>query len=158
MDDSRAFTRHALATLAYRAAKPLRGAPAGFGEFRARDSARTPGQILAHMGDLMDWALSAVSGRERWQVSVPLAWDGECARFFGAVSALDAFLASGAPPAVPLDRVFQGPLADALTHVGQLSMLRRLADAPVRGENYYAADIRIGATGADQAAPRREFD
>lgn len=158
MDDTRSFTRHVLATLSYRAAKPLRGAPPAFGDFRAHESARTPVQVVAHLGDLMEWAHSAVSGQERWQVSVPQAWEAECARFFAAVTALDAFLASDAPLAVPLDRIFQGPLADALTHVGQLSMLRRQAGAPVRGENYYRADIRIGATGADQAAPRREFD
>ena len=110
------------------------------------------------MGDLLDWALSSVSGAETWHNSKPLSWPEERARFFAALERLDAYLASDAPAAVSLDKLFQGPIADALTHVGQLTMLRRQHGAPVRGENYYVAKIETGRTGADQPAPVREFD
>jgi len=154
----RRFLRHCVATLAYRSAKALRGAPAGFGEFRISDTARTPGEILAHMGDLLDWALSLAKGTQAWHNSHVLAWSDGIERFFVSLRAFDAYLASDAPLNAPVERLFQGPIADALTHVGQIATLRRLAGAPVRGENYYVADIVTGRVGAEQAPPRREFD
>lgn len=152
------FLRHTVATLAYRAGKALRGAPDGFGELRLSNNARTPGEILAHMGDLLDWALSIAEGRQAWRDSAPLPWEQEVQRFFAALAALDGYLASGAPLHASPEKIFQGPIADALTHVGQIATRRRLAGAPVRGENYLRADIAIGRVGPDQAAPRREFD
>jgi hypothetical protein len=154
----RAFLRHTLATLAYRAAKPLRDAPPGFAVFRAAPGTRTPVEILAHMGDLLDWALSIAQGRERWRNSTPLDWDAEVSRFFKALRAFDDCLAGEAPLSVPAEKLFQGPIADALTHTGQLTMLRRLAGSPVRGENYYVARIESGGVGPDQPEPKREFD
>lgn len=150
--------RHTLATLAYRAAKTLRDAPAAFAEFRVSKTSRTPAQILAHMGDLFDWALSLSQGNERWHDSEPLPWDQEVRRFHAALEAFDAYLSSGLPLAASAEQLFQGPIADALTHVGQLAMLRRLAGAPIRGENYFRANITAGCVGSDQAAPRREFE
>lgn len=150
--------RHTLATVAYRGAKALRDAPDGFSTFRVRQGSRTPGEILAHMGDLFDWALSIVSGAETWQPSPPRAWNEDVQRFFEALRTLDARLAAGGASAVSAERLFQGPIADALTHVGQIAMLRRLAGAPVRGENYFKADIAAGRVTAEQSAPRREFD
>ena len=150
--------RHALATLAYRAGKAVRGAPAEFAGFQAAPGVRTPLQILAHMGDLCDWALSMARGKQEWKNSAPLAWDAEAARFFAALKAFDDFLASGEPVAAPLERLFQGPVADALQHTGQLTILRRIAGAPIRGENYFKAEISIGRVGAEQAAPKLEFD
>jgi hypothetical protein len=155
---SRELLRHAIATLAYRGGKALRGAPGGFGEFRVAEGSRTPSQILAHIGDLFDWALSLLKGAQEWHNSDPLPWDKGSQRFFGALEALDVFLASGAPLGCSPDRLFQAPIADALTHIGQISMLRRLAGAPVRAENYFTAEIVTGRTGAQQAAPRMEFD
>ena len=157
MDERRAFLRHTLATVAYRGGKALRGAPPEFAAFRAGDSSRTPAQILAHVGDLFDWALSIAQGRQAWRDSTPLAWDAEVARFFAALQRFDEFLASDAPLADSAERLFQGPIADALTHVGQLAMLRRLANAPIKGENYHKAEIAAGRVGAAQSAPRREF-
>lgn len=153
-----ALLRHAVATLAYRGGKALRGAPAAFGEFRAGDSTRTPGQILAHIGDLLDWALSKANGAEKWHNSAPLTWEKGSERFFAALTALDARLASPKRLACAPEELFQGPVADALTHVGQLSMLRRLAGAPVRGENYAKAKIEAGRLGPEQSAPTLEFD
>ena len=157
-DPIRQFLRHNLATIAYRSAAALRGAPDSFAEFRAYETTRTPGQILAHMGDLFDWALSIAKEKEQWHDSKPLRWDEEKQRFFTALRALDDHLASDLPLTCPAERLFQGPIADALTHVGQIAMLRRLAGAPARGENFYVAEIAAGRVGEDQASPRRQFD
>ena len=157
-DEKREMLRHTLATLAYRGGKAVREAPEGFGEFRAGEGTRTPAEILAHVGDLLDWALWLARGEQRWQDSAPLPWGEEVARFFQGLAALDAFLASEEPLAATAERLFQGPIADALTHVGQISLLRRVAGAPVRGENYFKAEIAAGRVGAEQAAPRREFE
>lgn len=153
-------TRHALATLAYRASKAVRGASAAFADFRTNESTRTPAQILAHMGDLMDWGLAMSRGEPKWHNSEPLPWAREIERFFAALTAWDRFLASGAPVEHPIDKLFQGPIADALTHTGQVMMLRRMAGEPVRGESYNRAPIAIGQTGFEQPAPdpRYEFD
>jgi len=157
MDERTALLRHTLATLAYRGAKVMRGAAAEFAEYRIGVSPRTPAQILAHIGDLLDWALSMVEGNEVWHNSPPLAWEQGTARFFAALEALDRRLASGPPPACPPEKLFQGPIADALTHVGQIAMLRRLAGCPMHGENYFAADIAVGRVGAAQAVAVAEF-
>ena len=157
MDEKIALLRHTLATLAYRGGKALRGAPAEFAGFSIGKPPRTPGQILAHMGDLLDWSLSMVDGKETWHDSPALAWEQGTVRFFAGLEALDRRLASDAPPACPVERLFQGPIADALTHVGQIAMLRRLAGCPISGENYFVADIAAGRVGARQAAPVKEF-
>lgn len=156
----REFLRHTVATVSYRAAKALRGAPPSFAGFRAGPSSRTPVEILAHMGDLFDWALSMAIGAPKWKDSTPLPWDEECARFFRSVTAFDDLLASPDEIRYELTRLFQGPVADALTHTGQLTMLRRLHGAPIKGESYNWADIVVGHVGFDQAPPdpRYEFD
>jgi len=155
---SRGLLRHTVATLAYRGGKALRGAPDGFAQFRVGETTRTPGQILAHVGDLLDWGLSLAKGAQKWQSSDPLEWDKGSERFFTSLQALDAYLASDAPIGCSAEKLLQAPLADALTHVGQISMLRRMAGAPVRAENYFKADIVAGRVGTEQAAPKMEFD
>jgi hypothetical protein len=157
-DPKRQLLRHAVATLAYRGGKTLRGAPAGFAEFRASEGTRTPGQILAHLGDLLDWALCIAKGKQEWHDSPPLSWDQEVQRFSAALRAFDDYLAAPLPLGSSPEKLFQGPVADALTHIGQIAMLRRLAGSPVRGENYFRADIAAGRVGLEQAAPVREFD
>jgi hypothetical protein len=157
MEAKRDLLRHALATIGYRGAKAVRGAPEPFAAFSAGDGVRTPVQILAHIGDLFDWALSLAKGAQAWRDSSPLPWEQEVARFFETLGHLDAFLASDEPLASSAERIFQGPVADALTHVGQLAMLRRMAGMPIRAENYFKADIVGGRVGPNQAAPRREF-
>lgn len=157
MNDSRVLLRHTLATLAYRGGKVLRGASPAFAAFHASESTRTPVEILAHVGDLMDWACSIAKGKAVWTDATPLPWDAECARFFAGVKAFDDLLASDAVIEQPMEKLFQGPVADALTHIGQIAILRRLAGEPVKGENYFVAAIETGRVGADQAAPRKEF-
>jgi hypothetical protein len=157
-DSKREMLRHTVATLAYRGAKAVRGAPDSFASFHASETARTPAQILAHIGDLLDWGLSMVKGAEVWNNSEPLAWHQEVARFHQALESFDSYLASEAELSATSERLFQGPIADAFTHVGQLTMLRRIEGAPIKGENYSRAGIAAGRVGADQAAPKREFD
>jgi len=155
---ARSLLRHAVATLAYRGGKALRGAPDHFADFRAGGTTRTPAQILAHIGDLLDWALSLAKGKQKWHNSKPVSWEEGSKRFFAALKAFDSYLASNKPLGCSSEKLFQGPVADALTHIGQISMLRRLAGAPVRGENYLQAGIEVGVVGAKQAAPKFEFD
>ncbi len=155
MNEKRDFLRHTLASLAYRTARALENAPASFAEFDG--AGRTPVKILAHMGDLFDWALSMAEGKPAWHVSKPLAWAEEQERFFGVLGAFDAYLASTAELHAPAERLFQGPIADALTHAGQLAMLRRLAGAPIAGENFYVAAIAAGQVDAAQPAPVKPF-
>jgi len=157
-DPKREFLRHAVATLAYRCGKTLRDAPSSFAEFRAVEKTRTPVEILAHIGDLLDWVLSQAAGKVEWHNSQPLPWTEEVARFFAALEKFDAHLASDAPLATPIEKLFQGAIADALTHTGQLAMLRRMAGAPVKGENYSRAHITAGTVGSNQAAAVSEFD
>ena len=149
--------RHAVATLAYRAAKVLRDAPR-FGDVRAAPSTRSASQIVAHMADLLEWAVRAADGSAEWRAVSSGSWDGDMTRFFAAIGALDERLASDEPLACEAQRIFQGPIADALTHVGQLATLRRLAGSGVRGESYFRADIRPGQVGREQAPPTFEFD
>lgn len=148
--------RHTLATLAYRAGKVLRDAPPGFSDFRASETSRSAGQILAHMGDLMDWGASIAEGNQAWKDSPLQAWDADVDRFFAALARFDAALAAAGAGA-PAEKLFQGPVADALTHTGQLAMMRRLAGVPIKGENYFIAEIAEGRVGREQAPPRREF-
>jgi hypothetical protein len=156
-DPKRELLRHALATLAYRGGKAVRNAPEGFAVFHVDEGVRAPGQILAHIGDLMDWALSIAMGKQTWHDSKPLAWEKEVERFYAALKKFDDYLASNEPLHAPPEKLLQGPIADALTHVGQIAMLRRVGGEPIKGENYYQAEITLGRVGAEQAKPKREF-
>jgi hypothetical protein len=155
MNEKRELLRHNVAALAYRAARALDGAPDTFATFDG--CGRQPVKILAHMGDLFDWALSAVQGSERWHNSAPLAWPEEKARFFATLKAFDDYLASDQPMHAAAEPLFQGPIADALTHVGQIAMMRRLAGSPSRGENFFVAKIEAGQVSADQPPAVRPF-
>jgi len=154
------FLRHTIATLAYRAAKTVRGTGESFATFCPGPTSKTPLQIVAHMGDLFDWGLTMLEGAPKWNSAPPLKWEPECDRFFASLKRFDERLASGKPMHCELTLVFQGPVADALTHTGQLAMLRRLSGSPMRGESYNRADIRIGVLGMSQTPPdpRFEFD
>ena len=157
-DSKRELLRHTIATLAYRGGKALRGAPQEFPTFRASDTTRTPVEILAHIGDLLDWMLHLLQGQHLWKGSKPGAWETEVGRFFEALARLDQHLASEESLGSPAEKLFQGPIADAFTHVGQIALLRRLAGSPVRGENYLKAEITEGRVGPDQSGARLEFD
>ena len=156
-DPVRQLLRHTVATVAYRAGKALRTAPERFGTFHIGDKTRSPAQILAHLGDLLDWALSIAQGEQTWHDSTPLPWNAEVDRFFTALQKFDDYLASSEPLHGSAEGLFQGPVADALSHIGQIAMLRRLAGSPILGENYFKADVVAGRVSLDQAARRREF-
>ncbi len=157
-DPSRGLLRHTLATLAYRGAKAIRGAPPSFSSFRAGERTRTAVEILSHLGDLLDWSLSLVEGGHEWRDAGGEDWQSEAARFHDRLAALDRRLSEPRPLGCAPERLFQGPIADALSHVGQIAMLRGMAGSPVRGENYFKADIEVGVLGPEQAAPRVEFE
>jgi hypothetical protein len=158
MNEARSLLRHTLATIAYRGGKAIRNAGPSFGEYGAPDTSRTPGKILAHIGDLMDWGSAMCEGRREWHDSSPLAWEKECERFFASVKKFDDYLASDKPLQVSAEKLFQAPIADALTHIGQIAMLRRMARVPMKSEYYVIAEITAGRVGPDQVPPRKEFD
>src|SRR5678815_1753976 len=158
MDNTRALLRHTVATVAYRGGKAVRGAPASFASFSGDGTDRTAVKILAHIGDLYDWALTQAKGAEAWNDSTPLDWDREVDRFFAALQRFDEYLASDAPLAATPEKLFQGAIADSLTHIGQIAILRRLGGAKMKSENYSKADIVAGRVGQEQTAAKREFD
>ena len=154
----RIMLRHLVATLAYRAAKVLRDAPADFGGFQVDPERRRPVQIVAHMADLMAWAVTLAHGEYVWKAEGSHDWNTEVGRFFDGLAALDGALQTGPLPEGAEEKLIQGPLADALTHVGQLALLRGLSGVPVRPESYARANIAAGRVGMTQPAPVREFD
>ena len=158
MKETRRFLRHATATLAYRGAKALRGAPPEFAHFKAGPTTRTPLEILTHIGDLLEVSAARLRGPAQWKAAPPDTWERQSARFHSALASIDEALASEAPIEVPLDKWYQGPFADALTHVGQIAMLRRMSGAPMKGEAYFYADIKPGRVGPDQVAPEAKYE
>jgi hypothetical protein len=157
-DGTRQFLRHTLATLAYRSSRALRGAPWDFAETRVQPDTRSAVEIVAHLGDLLEWAVSSVQGDPKWNPQPPGAWQTEIDRFYTAMQKLDDLLAGEAPLGCPAEQLFQGPIADALTHVGQLSTLRRVAGSSAGSENFFIADIAIGKVGREQSPAKYEFD
>jgi hypothetical protein len=157
-NSSREMLRHTVATIAYRGGKAIANLPKNFADFKASETTRTPVEILAHIGDLFDWALSMAKGKPVWNNATPLNWEAESKRFFDCLQAFDDYLASDETVNASLEKLFQGPIADALTHVGQINILRRMFDAPVKGENYFVANVEIGRVGEKQSATRIEFD
>ncbi|MEO6726426.1 MAG: hypothetical protein ABIP14_14160 [Blastocatellia bacterium] len=162
----RQMLRHAIATVAYRGKKAIANAPESFAEFCVNGPdknlaiipVKTPAQILAHIGDLFDWALLLAKGEYAWRGSAPLAWAEETARFSRVLEAFDQYLASEEPLLAPAEKLFQGPIADALTHIGQIAMLRRISASPIKGENYFKAEIIVGRFGVEPSNNRAEFD
>lgn len=153
-----ALLRHTIATLAYRAGKVLRDFPGAAVSQRVAEASRTPLELVSHLGDLMEWAERLARGEYRWEARDEGEWSQAVARFFRGIAALDAALAARHADARPLEQIFQGPVADALTHVGQLALMRGMSGAPVRPESYAKAEIRAGSVGIDQPPPRYEFD
>ena len=144
MDLKREVLRHMVATVAYRGGLACADAPESFATFRAHSTTRTPGEILAHIGDLIEGSLHLVKGDLIFLTSTPLPWKEEVMRFFSAVKAFDSYLASEGQLACPVEKLVQGPVGDALTHVGQIVMLRRMAGSPIRPEPYFTAEIVAG--------------
>jgi hypothetical protein len=160
VNEVRQFLRHATAVIAYRGSKVLRGVPPAFASFKAGPATRTPLEILAHIGDLLEVSAARLRGPAQWKEATPDDWETQSARFHAALASIDEALAAEHPIDVPLEKWYQGPFADALTHVGQLAMLRRMFGAPMKGEAYFFADVRAGRVGPEQtpAEAKYEFD
>ncbi len=156
-NEQRAFLRHTLATLAYRCSKTLRDAPEDFADFKTAQTVNTPLFLISHIADLLEWALSAARGEAKYPSTVIQSWSLESARFYAGLKALDDYLATDVTIDASFERLFQGPIADALTHTGQLALLRRMAGAPIYGENYFVADITTGLVGEDQPTAKRKL-
>jgi hypothetical protein len=155
---ARNLLRHTVAALAYRAEKVLRDPPDGFADLRLSPQSRSPREIVSHLADLMEWGERMARGEYRWAPGTDEGWGAACDRFFAGLGALDRAIDTATFDPYPPGMVFQGPIADALTHVGQLAMLRGLAGGPVRPESYARAEIAVGRVGRDQSSTRREFD
>ena len=140
-DVKRELLRHLVAALAFRAKIAVRGAPEEFPGFKIDETVRTPAQILAHLGDLLEGSLYLMKGELVYLNTAPGVWKDDLKRFFRAAQAFDAFLASDAALRQPIEKIIQGPISDALTHVGQIVLLRRAAGSPVQSEAYFAAEI-----------------
>jgi hypothetical protein len=154
---SRDTLRQLTATLAYRAAKVLRDVPPSFATYQLSPASRTPVEIVAHMGDLMHWGTWLARGEHTWKADGSTDWNREVPRFFQLLGELDSLIAAKEFNG-SVEKLIQGPLADALTHVGQLSIMRGAAGMPVKPESYARAEITPGRVGLDQAAAKAEFD
>jgi hypothetical protein len=152
MNGKREMLRHLLAALAYRTQKALREAPAGFGEFRASPDVRNPREVLKHMTSVLGYARTFFVGGEYWPESLATL-DEEVERFHAVLGSLSEHFNSGEFSRMSPERFLQGPLSDAMSHAGQLAMLRRLFSSPVPPENFIMADIRASNVSADQPPP-----
>ncbi len=155
---SHSFLRHSLATLAYRLGKVLENPPQNFAAFKAGPSSRSAGEILAHIGDLLAWSITLAQGFEKYVEADAGSWSENVQRFYSLLETLDELIASNETLHAPAEKLFQGPIADALTHTGQLALMRRLAGSAIRGENYFLADIQSGKLGATQTKNQNQFE
>ena len=153
MADPRALLVHFLAALAYRTQKALRGAPPSFGTFAAGHDVRTPAELVRHMTSVLGYARTYFVGGRYWPEPLP-DLEAEVARFHAMVASLAGHLDGGAPLAgITPEQLLQGPFSDAMTHAGQIALLRRLAGAPVPPENFIKADVSRARLGPDQPLP-----
>ena len=151
--ESRRLLRHFLAALAYRTQKALRGAPSDFGGFRLAPTVRTPHELLWHMTGVIGYARTMLHGGSFAPPRLSTFAD-EVARFHDTLAALHADFGNDRLGAAISDEQFlQGPLSDAMTHAGQLAMLRRLAGSPVPSEDFIMATIDSANVGPEQAEP-----
>ncbi len=150
----REMLRHFLAAIAYRTQKALRGAPPEFPDFDPGNQVRTPAELLGHMTSLMGYAVTLFEGGSYPFRPERLAtWDDEVVRFHAKLEEVAGHLERGSPLSISHQQLLQGPLADTMTHVGQLAMLRRLAASPVAPENFIRADVRAERLGPEQPEP-----
>lgn len=136
--------RHLISTIVFRGTVAIRDTDESFASFELGCDVRTPGELLAHIGDLLEGSFLLLKGEMRMINSQPLPWNDEAVRFLKAARKLDSFLVSGQPIEIPIEKLVQGPIADALTHIGQLVILRRAAGTPITSEPYFQADIVSG--------------
>jgi hypothetical protein len=153
MDDQRKLLRHFLAALAYRTQKALRGAPPGFSKFRAAPQVRTPHELIHHMDSVLGYARTFFIGGS-YRPPVFPDFDSTVAHFHETLTDLARHLEVGTEMhGITPEILLQGPFADAMTHAGQLAMLRRMAGSPVPPENFIFATISPANLGPDQPSP-----
>ena len=152
MSEKREMLRHYTASIAYHATKAIRDAPVVFPEFKPGRGVRTPRQILHHIAGVLTYAHSFFEDYETTHLDHQ-TWDTEINRFYEILGKLDNSLKEKHPRKVTEEQLLQGPLSDAMAHIGQLLMLRRLAGSPVPSENFIFADIAKGVVGPDQPEP-----
>jgi hypothetical protein len=153
MNEKRAMLRHFLAALAYRTQKALRGAPPSFATFEAGQQVRTPAALVRHMTSVLGYAHTCFEGGRYWPEPLP-DLDAEIARFHAMLQALSRHLDAGTElRGVTEEQLLQGPFSDAMTHAGQLAVLRRLAGSPVPPENFIVAAVDPANLGPHQADP-----
>jgi len=152
------YLRHTLATLVYRLSKVVSEVPEHYPQFKVSVDSRSPIEILDHINDLIDSAFTASTGKHKSTKAYANNWYRVVSRFYNSIREFDNYLAANNKIACSVERLLQGPIADVLTHIGQLAMLRRLAGKTIKGEDYFDADISIGRVGPEQIMPKREFD
>jgi hypothetical protein len=153
MDDKRHMLRHFLAALAYRTQKAVRGAPEDFAGFKAGNDVRTPQELVRHMTSVLGYARTFFIGGEYWPDPLPTFRD-EIERFHAMLADLRTHLEAGTPlNGLTEEQLLQGQFSDAMTHAGQLAMLRRLYGEPVRSENFIHAAISPENLTPDQPDP-----
>jgi hypothetical protein len=154
MDEKRRFLKHLLAALAYRTQKALRDAPDSFGEYQPPADVRSPKELVRHMTSVLGYSRTYFVGGNYWPDSLPTLSD-EVARFHSMLEDIARHLEEGTPlrDGMTEEQLLQGPYADAMTHAGQLAMLRRFAGSPVAPENFIVADIDANKLGQDQSQP-----
>jgi hypothetical protein len=154
MTESRQLLQHFLAALAYRTQKALRGAPDQFADFRAAPNVRTPQELVRHMTGVIGYAQTMLRGGTFAPPTLD-TFDAEIDRFHSILAKLrDDFADSALSASISDEQFLQGPLADAMTHAGQLAMLRRIAGSPVPSEDFVFAHVRSDNVSRSQAAPR----
>ena len=154
MTEKRSLLVHFLAALAYRTQKALRGAPPEFAEFRAMKDVRTPAELVRHMTSVLGYSRTFFIGGQYWPEPLP-TFDEEIQRFHAMLGLLAKHIGNGdqLQAGITEERLLQGPFSDAMTHAGQLAMLRRMAGNPVPPENFVVANVNPERLGPDQAEP-----
>jgi hypothetical protein len=154
MNDKRSLLRHFLAALAYRTQKALRDAPIEFGDYRAAEGVRTPSELVRHMTSVLGYARTYFIGGQYRPEPLP-SLNEEIIRFHEMLEDVAGHIEAGMPlkEGITEERLLQGPFSDAMTHAGQLAMLRRLAGVPVPPENFIVAEITPERLGINQSEP-----
>jgi hypothetical protein len=151
----RQLLRHYLASIAYHAQKAIRGAPPSYWAFSPGNQVRTPETILRHMTSVLGYARTFFVGGIYRPESLP-AIQAEIDQFHQILEDVSQLLDTSSPlQSITELQLLQGPFSDVMTHIGQLSLLRRLYGSPVPPENFIYAEMSATRLGKDQQEPLR---
>jgi hypothetical protein len=152
MSNKNAMLRHFLASIAYRVTKAIKNAPKTYPNLYIGKGARTPLKILHHITGVLTYAHSFFEHYDTTHFDIK-SWDAEVYELYNILSKIDKSFQEKNSTKITKEQLLQGPLSDSMAHIGQLLMLRRIADSPVPSENFIFADIRKGEVGPDQPDP-----